>query len=528
MAPVLQRLGIASTVTLGSRFKPDPATESEPVRFRKALEELGPTFIKLGQLLSTREDVVGRSMAEELSKLQDDVPTFDFLTAKQTIETDLGKPIGRVFSSLDPKPLASASIGQVYLGRLKDGRKVVVKVLRPGIKETVDEDLAIMRHLADLAYRYIPESRAYGPREVVAEFDRSIHKEMDYLLEAKNAKRFYENFRADPTIVIPKVYEDYCTTRVLTMEYINGVKFKDLSKSDKRFDRKALAHRLARAFFKMALVDGYFHADPHPSNIIALPKNRVCFIDFGMVGHLGPEYTEELAGLFMALMSNDVDAMMVCMEDLGMVSSYVNQADLRRDLADLMDEYYDTKIENVQVGEFMRKLTSLTSRHSAMLPRDLVLLSRGIVVLEGTCRALDPKFNSVQVFKPFVSEMSRKRNGLGKLVSQIPSAAFEMSRLAKTAPASIRSILSKIEAGKLEVEFEHKDLNTFTGEMERTSNKISLALILSALIIGSALVLTIDKGVTLFGLPVLGLVGFLFSAIIGVWLVIGILRYKQM
>lgn len=526
LTSILDKIGLSQSISLKRRIIISSSKESDPQRVRFILQELGPTFVKLGQLLSTRQDIVGSAMAEELSSLQDKVPEFEFSKAKQIIEEDFGKPINQIFKNFNTKSIASASIGQVYVATLKNNKKVVVKVRRPDIEEKIQEDISLMKYFAELIQKYAAESRPYGPINIVEEFERTINKEMNYLLEAKNAIRFYENFSQNPHIIIPKVYSDYCSQRVITLDYIDGVKLKDITEKN-HFDKKIIAHRFANAFFKMALIDGFFHADPHPSNVLALKENKVCFIDFGMVGHLDPQVSEDLSGLFLAIMQNNVDSIIEQMEALSIIQGYPDTASLRRDLTDLMDDYYDTKIQNVRVGEFMQKLTNLTSRHGAKLPRDYVLLFRGISLVESNCRKLDSNFNSVESFRPLVLTMVKQRQNPLKVFKSVPSIIFELNRMSRLLPGGVGKLFNRLESGKFEVEFEHKDMNLFTGEMERISNKLSLALILSALIIGSAMIIMADRGVTIFGIPFLGFLGFVISAILAIWLILTVLKYKQ-
>ncbi len=523
---ILEKIGLSAAISLKRRISFNSNKESDPQRVRMILEELGPTFVKLGQLLSTRQDIIGPAMAEELSSLQDNVPEFEFYKAKEIIETDLHKPLNQLFKNFNSKPIASASIGQVYVATLKNNRKVVVKVKRPDIEAKIQEDISLMKYFAQLMQKYVVESRPYGPLNVVEEFERSIYKEMNYLLEAKNAKHFAVNFANDSNIIIPQVHDDFCSERVITLDYIDGIKLKDLS-NHSGFDKKILAHRFASAFFKMALIDGFYHADPHPANVLAVKPNKICFLDFGMVGHLDPIVTEQLSTLFLAIMQNNVDSMIVEMEELSIISGYPDTASLRRDLTDLMDEYYDTKIQNLRVGQFIEKLTNLTSRHGAKLPRDYVLLFRGISLVESNCRKLDPNFNSVEAFRPLVSTVMKKDQNPLKFLRKMPSFFFELNRMSRVFPNSVGKIFNRLESGKFEVEFEHKDMNLFTGEMERTSNKISMALILSALIIGSAMIIMSDRGATIFGLPILGFLGFVISGAIALWLILTIMKYKQ-
>ena len=299
--------------------------ETAPARLRKVFEELGPTFVKLGQMMSTRPDLVGERMADEFTKLQDDTQPFDFETVKMIVESELGKPLSEVFQSFEDEKLAAASIGQVHRAVLPDGTMVAVKVQRPGIQDTVDKDLVIMHHLADLINKRVPSLRVFNVPEIVEEFDKSIHKEMDYELEARNTLNFQANFADNEGIHAPTIFPEHSTSLVLTMEFIQGTKMSEVLEAPEGFDNKLLAERVAKSYFQQILMDGFFHADPHPGNLYVLEDNVLCYIDFGMMGHIDHEFMQNLGELFIQVIEYKVDAIINQLIYMGIINESVDR-----------------------------------------------------------------------------------------------------------------------------------------------------------------------------------------------------------
>ncbi|MCK9152309.1 ABC1 kinase family protein [Methanobacterium alcaliphilum] len=489
--------------------------ESFPIRVRMVFQELGTTYIKLGQTLSTRPDLVGRTIASELTKLQDDNPALDFDTIKKIVEKELKKPINTVFKEFNEEPLGSASIGQVHQAVLKSGEKVAVKVQKPGVKKLIKSDLAIMRFLAIRIDNYIPSARNYNLPGIVDEFERSILKEIDYEQEFRNIKRFEDIFKDDDSIYVPKTYHDYSTFKVLTMELIEGEKISNVIKDSKGFDRKLLARRGVESYFKQIMLHGFFHADPHPANIYVLEDNVICFLDYGMMGILDKEFRENLAELFIYFIENSVKGIINQLIYMGIIDAAMDTSSLKTELNDLMYKYYGSELTEVQGG--MNSMINIMRKYHISLPSEFVLLARGIAMLEETGQRLDPQFNTTKILQPMARKILHEKLTPFKLIDFIKDNLFEFEHLLKIVPRTFTKTLYRLEEGKIQIEIEHKDL-------DRISNKISIALILSALLIGSSLIMQTDKGILILGFPFLGIIGFIISAILGLMLILSVLK----
>lgn len=488
--------------------------ESTPERIRFVLQELGPTFIKLGQTLSTRPDLVGERMALEFTKLQEDNPPLEFDVIKTTLEEELGSALETIFESFDPEPLGSASIGQVHRAVLKSGEQVAVKIQKPGVEGIIKNDIAIMLFLARRINSYIPKLRIYNLPGIVEEFERSILKEIDYQNEAMNLKRFRQNFQMDHTVYVPQIYSQHSTPKVITMELIQGRKVSEVTEAD-GYHLKLIAKRGALSYFKQVVEDGFFHADPHPSNIYILKGDVLCYLDFGMMGVLDEDFRQDLAELFIYLMDTNVKGTISKLQQMGIIDEHVDTRSLKYDLIDLLFKYYGTELSEVHGG--LDDLLRLMRKYQATLPRELVLLARGIGMVEEMGRNLDPTFNAVEIAQPLVRKIARKRLSPLNFLDYLKKNIFEMEHTMKNMPTSITRTLYRLEKGDMQIKVVHSGL-------ERSTNKLSISLVLAALLIGSSLIMTTDNGIFLLKFPYLGVAGFIISAILASGLVLSILR----
>lgn len=488
--------------------------ESTPERIRFVLQELGPTFIKLGQTLSTRPDLVGERMALEFTKLQEDNPPLEFDVIKTTLEEELGSALETIFESFDPEPLGSASIGQVHRAVLKSGEEVAVKIQKPGVEGIIKNDIAIMLFLARRINSYIPKLRIYNLPGIVEEFERSILKEIDYQNEAMNLKRFRQNFQMDHTVYVPQIYSQHSTPKVITMELIQGQKVSEVTEAD-GYHLKLIAKRGALSYFKQVVEDGFFHADPHPSNIYILKGDVLCYLDFGMMGVLDEDFRQDLAELFIYLMDTNVKGTISKLQQMGIIDEHVDTRSLKYDLIDLLFKYYGTELSEVHGG--LDDLLRLMRKYQATLPRELVLLARGIGMVEEMGRKLDPTFNAVEIAQPLVRKIARKRLSPLNFLDYLKKNIFEMEHTMKNMPTSITRTLYRLEKGDMQIKVVHSGL-------ERSTNKLSISLVLAALLIGSSLIMTTDNGIFLLKFPYLGVAGFIISAILASGLVLSILR----
>lgn len=518
---------IADRVRLGEklpirlrRHRHPKEYKTPPERMRLMLEELGTTFIKFGQMLSTRADIIGPDYATELSKLQDHTKPFSGEQAKKIIEEELGRPVGQVFARFDEEPLASASIAQVHRATLKDGTKVVVKVQRPGIQATINEDLRIIHYLAHMASKYVPEVRKYDPEYLVEEFERSIKKELDFLREAKSAQRLKENFKGDRGIYIPEIYTAFCTRRVLTMEEVKGTPLSQIIRSNsKKFNRELIAHRFTAAFFKMVLEDGFYHADLHPGNILVMDNNRVCFLDYGRVGTIDKEVAYNLFRLALFTVENDVNGLISHLIRSGMLNegSEADMVALKADLADVLDAYYSDNIRNIEIGHLLSDIVEAVSRYQFNRPREFAELTRALLILEGAGMQLSSSYNLAAEFEPYAKKIVPEDMNIHKISDIISNNIVDLEYLARTFPMALRRLMKKVDEGKLKVELEHKDLTYFSANLENIGNMLSTSMIIAAIIIGSALITRVAV--------LLGLFGFVVGVILAVLLLLRTILY---
>jgi ubiquinone biosynthesis protein len=475
-------------------------------RVRQSFQELGPTFIKLGQTLSTRPDLVGYEMADELSKLQDNNPAIPFEEIKIQVETELDRPLTEVYSEFSQTPIATASIGQVHKAKLrKEEREVAVKIQKPGLEEIIKTDLNLMRFLAKRIDKYIYKARTLNLPDIEKEFERSLNKEIDYNQELSNMRRFRENFKDDYGIYIPKAYPEYSTTKLITMEFIHGAKVSEVIENPEGYNTKLIANRGVKSYFQQILLDGFFHADPHPANIYVLNNNIVCFLDEGMMGWMDATFRENLAELFLFFIAKDVDNMINQLRYMDILNEDTDLKALKYDLNDMLAKYYGAELKQMKGG--MDNLINTMTDYNVTLPREFVLMARGIGMIEETGLALDPDFNVVKVLSPLAERMLLDKFSPKRGFDYIKHNAIEVEHVMKILPRFASSMLYKVEDGKIEIELKHKGINTVT-------DKISMSIIIAALLIGSSLVMLTNKGIMLLGLPFLGIIGFTLSLIV--------------
>jgi ubiquinone biosynthesis protein len=496
-----------------------------PERLRLAMEELGPTFVKLGQLLSTRPDVIPREYADEFRKLQDAVPSIPFAEIRAQIERELKRPVEDAFAELAELPIAAASVAQVHRGRLKSGEEVVVKVRRPGIERTIETDIDILFGLAYLIERHFPAGEIYDPIGIVREFQRTIDRELDFGREGHTIDRFAANFSGDATVHIPRVFWQCTGERVLTMEYVAGVKVSEFAKlKEAGCDLQLIARRGADAFLKQVLVHGLFHGDPHPGNIFILPGNIICMLDYGMVGRVGEDLKFQLADLLVSVMQRDVDAVISQLLYSGELMDEVNLRGLRRDLTVFIEDYYEVPLREIKVGRLLSEFVEILTRYRIKFPADLMLLAKALVTMEGLGRQLDPDFNMIDHLRPFLDQVVRERLTPGAVAREMGRIVQGYGSLLKNLPRDLKELLNRINRNKFKIDLEHRGLEKLITDLDKASNRLSFSLLIAALIIGSSIVMQTDKGPLLLGFPVLGFLGYSVAGMLGLWLAIAILR----
>jgi|Deesub1362A_J573_1020465.scaffolds.fasta_scaffold00051_101 ubiquinone biosynthesis protein len=520
-----KRIELHSLIPFRKRIFGPKQVEVEPlpVTARKILEELGPTFIKFGQILSSRPDLIPREYVVEFSKLLDRVPPFSYEEVEKQIENELGAPISELFDFFDKKPFASASIGQVHVACLKTGEKVVVKIQRPGIEDIIESDINVLYTLAKLVERHLPETRPYDPTGIVREFAKTIRKELDYTREARNAEKFQRNFKEIEYIRIPKVYREYTSRRVLTLEYLEGIKLGDIEELERRgYDRKRIAENLAKSFLKQVYVDGFFQGDPHPANILVLEDESLGFIDFGMIGRLDKDLMNKLADIFIAVVRKDIDKVVKGYLEIGIIDVSTDIQDFKLDAQELIEHYYGVPIKEIDTTALMKEIMDMAMEYRIRIPSNFSLFIKSLATVESVARQLDPEFNLSVVAEPFVKEMVKSRIHPKVIASEFLKSVSELGESAITIPKKVERVLEKVEKDQLVLE--HRGFDRFISELNATGNRISLALIVSAIIVSSALIMQTGKGPLFLGLPFFSLLGFTIAGILGAILVITIVR----
>lgn len=486
-------------------------------RIRMAITELGPTFIKLGQILSTRPDFVGRKLADELSRLQDSLPADGPDKVREIIENELGQPIEDLFLSFDEEPIASASIGQVHRAQLKSGQQVVIKIQHDGIQRTVEKDLEVLSGLAQLFER-IPEAAAYRPVETVAEFQRTLRRELDFGREEHNLQQFAARYKDNPHLKIPHPFVELCTSRVLTMEFIEGVKLSDSDRLDEMgSDREELARHGAEIFLDMIFVDGFFHADPHPGNIVILPRNRIGLLDFGMVGRIDEALREDIEDLLIAITTSDSIQLMSIIQRIGSIPPDLKETTLRNELADFVAHHTTQPLNRLVLSDILSEMTDLLFRFRISLPAQVAMLLKVLITLDGTARLLCPTFSLMEIVRPFQRKAILRRLSPSRRIKKIRRIYGELEHLAETLPRRTGDILEQIQTGKFNIKLDHRGLGP-------NVNRLVLGMLASALFLGSSLLLSRQVPPVIFREPsamgmqnisILGLGGCITSLLVG-------------
>ncbi len=496
-------------------------------RIRMALEELGPTFVKMGQMLSTRPDILPQNYILELEKLQNQVSPVPALEARQIIESELKRPVSEIFSSFDDQPLAAASLAQVHRATIK-GEEVVVKIQRPNIVQIIEVDLDIMRNLAVLMERYLPATHVLNPVGLVKEFSINIKKELDFRQEAANMRRFAKNFSDSSWIHIPRVYpENCCTQRILIMEYIDGINISQVDKlKDQGYDLKLIARRGADIAFRSALEFGFFHADPHPGNLFILPHNVVCLLDYGLMGTLSSRDREKLGKLLYFMQNGDEKRTSRALRTLMESAEQLNAEELEHEVSRIIQEYGHLTFSEIQLGQLLFRFLNLLREHDARFPTHLIWLFKSVATLEETCYRLDADFEMLGFIKPYARKLIlRDLNPLHQ-ARELYFSALDSASVLKDLPYDFSVVLDQLKKGRVKIEFEHIGLEPLRKTLERVSHHLSLALLLSSVLLASALIVSARIPPMVGEVSVLGLAGFILAALLAVVLIISVIIEK--
>lgn len=532
MDDLVRRVGLDTWMRRGLRFfwrrgaKSEPQPRTFAMRVRLALQELGPTFVKLGQTLSTRDDLFPPDIVDELAVLQDDVPAEPFDVVQQVLDQEgIDAKLEAAGATLDPQPVAAASMAQVHYATLATGERIVLKVQRPGIEETMLADLRLLEDLATILERDDEIRETFRPSAVVREFERSVVRELDFSLEGRTMDRVRRNFAGDETVHVPRVHWSLTSRRVLAMEFCDGIKIDRIENLRAAgHDLERIAHRGADAMLKQIFEDGLFHGDPHPGNLRVLPDDVIGFLDFGIVGRLDEPLRDVLVDLLLAIVRGDAATIVDVALAAGQVPDEVDLRSLRCDIEDLLDLFRDVPLGQLQMAEVFAQFFATLQRHRIGLPQQLVLLARTIAIIESVGRELDPEFDLVSRAEPFVRRVIRQRMSAGEIADQVVGTFRDLARLARKTPADLARILDMIKRNDLHLGFRHEGLDDLATEIDRSSNRLAFGVIIASLIVGSSILVQARVGPTYGDVPLLGVAGYLVAGLMGLRLAFAILR----
>lgn len=497
--------------------------EAPEIRLRKAFEELGATYIKLGQMLSLRPDLIPKEYCDEFAKLQDKVPPFSFEKVKQIVERELGASLGKLFKEFDRKPLGSASIGQVHTAKLKNGEQVVVKVLRPKVNELFREDIDLMYYFAKKLEGTKNFGR-YSLLEIVKEFERYTKNELNYLIEARSVEKFYANLKKEKYVKVPKVYMGYTTDKVLTLEFIKGEKLSDLLRGHKKFNKEKVMNAIINSCLKQVFEQNVFHGDLHPGNILVTKNNNIALLDFGIVGSLTPYMRKEGMRLYIALINKDIEWVVRQILRLGKPTPETDMESFRRDVDDIVSGWHGTELRHIRVTHMLRRLFESSANHNIKLPVDMILLGKALVTVEGTCLMLNPQFNFVKHSYKYVSKYSKQKAFTKENLNLFMVKSREIGEVLEMIPSEILAVLEKLRTGVIKIDVDDTDLKRLALGIDKSSNRLAYSLIVAALIVGGALMMHANVGPYYRGLSFPAMVLYIIAAFMGLMLLGSIIK----
>ena len=528
---MVRRIGMSAALERTGRMLhwDDPeamAHMAPPERVRCALQDLGPTFVKLGQVMATRVDLLTPEWTTELGKLQNAVPALPFAQVRPQLVEDLGADPEAVFERLEEAPLAAASLAQTHRAWLADGSAVVLKVRRPGIRDTVEADLRLMARLAEIVEERAPDLRRYHPAEVVQQFSASLRRELDFAAEGRNAERIAANFAGHDEVVVPRVYWEWTSERLNVQECLQGIAGTDLAAVDAAgLDRAQLAATGAGIVLKMVLEDGFFHADPHPGNIFYLPDGRIGVIDFGMVGRVSEQRRFQIVQLLHGLVERESAPVADVLMEWGEGAGEVDEARLQADVGAFVDQYRGVPLKDLRMGLMLTDVTTILRDNGLSLPPDLALMIKAFLTLEGMGRQLDPDFDMAGAARPFLQRVVLQRYSPRTLLKRSRRTALDAMELVGDLPRELRRLLRTARRGRLHMQVEVTSLKAFGEQVDRAANRLTMGVITAALVVGSSIVMnSAGGGVSSRWLLALGVLGFVGAGLIGLWILLSIWR----
>ncbi|MGZ8943266.1 MAG: ABC1 kinase family protein [Methylobacter sp.] len=498
-----------------------------PQRIRHVLEELGPTFIKLGQILATRVDLFSPQYIAEFEKLQDQVPPMAFEELLPQLEEDLGGTIDEFFTEVERSPLAAASIAQVHKAVLKDGTPVILKIRRPGLRKLIEADLRLIQRIVDIAESESTEIRRFHPKEVLRQFNQSLRRELDLAAECRNAERIAVNLAYDLNIRIPRVYWQWTCERLNVQEYIQGIQGRDLAAVEQAgLDRNLLAERGTGAVMKMIMEDGFFHADPHAGNVFYLQDNKLAFIDFGMVGRLTEDRREQVVSLLYGMTNHLPNKVAEILEDWS-DNIYTDEQMLTIDLETFVDQYSSLALKDLSLTAMMSDLMTILRDHKLILPADLTLLIKTYITMDGLGRHLNPEFNTLVFTAPYIQKVMEERYRPEAIALRGWRNLITVGDLLSSLPKDLRKLLRASRKGAFQIDINVKRLGVYVNHIDNAISRLTMGIVTAALIIGSSIIMTVEGGPELFGLPAFGFLGYAFATVAGIWLLHSIWKGGQ-
>lgn len=491
---------------------------SRATRIRMVLQELGPSFIKFGQVLSNRQDVLPQDLIDELTCLQDNVMPLDFKTVRDIIEKELKKPLEQIFARVNEQPLAAASIGQVHYAMLYDDTEVVIKVQRPNIKAAIESDIEVMYDIAKLAEQWINEIKHFQPTELVKTFEKAVHKETNFLTEAANQERFRKDFANEPNIHVHKLFKPYCTEKLLVMELVRGTKITNIEKlKEWGIDTSDIAMKVIDLYFKQIFDHGFFHADPHPGNIMIMPNGKVCFLDFGMVGRIPERDRKHIADILIGASRHNAGMIIKAILAISKQRTMQNTSELENDLQEMIDEFSSRPMTDIGMGDFGNRLFRLIADYRIPIPTDYMLLIRALIMLEGTGQKLNPDLNVLENASPYSQRLVEEKYTIGNIFDATKQSSLDVL-------LDMRQILAQAKEGELKIRLEHESWKQFSMRLDRYTSRISFSIVLSSLILSSALLAHSNVPPYWNGVPILAVSTFAASGTLGLWLLYTIFK----
>jgi len=493
---------------------------SKWAKMRLVCEELGPTFVKFGQILSNRPDLIPLELTFELEKLHDNVPPMPEDVAKDIVETELNDKVENLFAWFEPTPFASASIAQVHRVTLHSGKRVALKIQRAGIHEIIEEDIKAMYKIAEILEKRMPSLKSFDPVGLVKNFEDSILKEIDFINESVNIQRFYNNLENDSSLEqfadAPKVYPSLTTTKVLAMEFISGIKINQVEKLiSKDIDTKVIARRLAVSYFKQIFEYGFFHADPHPGNLLVLPNNHICYLDFGMMGSMLPRDISIFSKLFIAISSKDIKNIIKTLQQLSNNAPIANMRELEFDINEFVEKYYVREIHENEMSTILLDLKDIIIAHGLKVPTYFFLFARSLVTLEGVISKLDPKLEQFEIVKPYLRTNVTKKYNPIKMGKKVINSIVEITDYMEEFPSDLKNAIRKINSGQVKVDLTHKGIDPMVHTLQRITKQLIATFIMVALIIGAALFIVFEINPLWNGISILGMASFAIAVILG-------------